>query len=287
MCAWGGVDRPFLGSASRLTQFELRRFQRLHRGVYVRPGACAAAILRAEAAWLWVGDNGVLAGLSAAALHGSRWVDGDRPANVIRRNRKLSVPGIEVHSDKLFAEEVVTIAGMRVTSAARTAFDLGRWLRCEDAVEMIDALCNATGLEVKEVLELAVRHPGVPGVRRLRAVLRLVDGGAESPAETRTRLVLVRAGLPMPRTQVHVFDGHGRFVARCDLGWERWRVVVEYDGADHWSTERGRTRDIRRYALLSRLGWRVVRVNSELLRACPDEVVAEVRLELRAAGADV
>lgn len=283
----GEFDWPFLGSTSGLSKRELRSLRRLHRNVYVGWRACATADLRARAAWLWLGDNGVLAGLSAAALHGSKWVDAKRQAYAIRRENRGSVPGIKVHSDVLRPEEIDVIGGMRATSAARTAFDLGRWLEHDDAIEQIDALCNATGLKVVDILRVAEAHPGARGLRQLRSVLSLVDGGAESPAETRTRLVLVRAGLPRPSTQVYVYDDAGQFIARCDLGWERWRVIVEYDGEGHWADRAARTRDIRRYSAIRKLGWRVVQVNSELLAECPDEVIADVLSELRAAGAEL
>lgn len=59
-----------------------------------------------------------------------------------------------------------------------------------------------------------------------------MDGGAQSPYETRTRLVLLAAGLPRPDTQLVVRD-RGRFVARLDMGWAAWKVAVEFDGAQH------------------------------------------------------
>ncbi|AOW91817.1 hypothetical protein BFN03_01525 [Rhodococcus sp. WMMA185] len=62
---------------------------------------------------------------------------------------------------------------------------------------------------------------------RLRNVLGLVDPGAESPPETRTRFLLIRAGLPAPSTQIPIADLSGRIFARADMGWERWRVLVE------------------------------------------------------------
>ena len=93
--------------------------------------------------------------------------------------------------------------------------------------------------------------------------------GAESPPETRTRLVLVRGGLPAPTTQIPIADRSGRIFARAHLGWERWKVLVEYDGEHHWSDvrqrsdERQRTGDIERMERLAELGWVVVRVNAE------------------------
>ncbi|WP_024795957.1 DUF559 domain-containing protein [Tomitella biformata] len=284
----GDQGGPFLASISGLTTHQLRNHRKLHRNVYVDPRAAPTPLSRARAALLWAGDNGVLAGLSAAAVHGSKWVDADHPAELIRRaGSRRSAPGIRVHTDSPLPDEVESVHGLPVTTVPRTAFDLGRWLPFDEAVAMLDALCNATRIEPKTVAALADRHPGARRIRQLRRVLKLVDGGAESPPETRIRLLLVRAGLPPPSTQVQITDEVNRIVARADLGWRRWRVLVEYDGAQHWADERARTRDIRRYALLARLGWRVVRVNSELLRRCSGEVVAEVRALLREAGADV
>ena len=39
---------------------------------------------------------------------------------------------------------------------------------------------------------MADSKPGTRGVRRLRSVLKLVDGGAESPQESRVRMLFMR-----------------------------------------------------------------------------------------------
>jgi very-short-patch-repair endonuclease len=121
-------------------------------------------------------------------------------------------------------------------------------------------------------------------MKQLRQVLALVDGGAESPQETRTRLAIVSAGLPRPRTQIAVHNEWGAVIARIDLGWEQWRVGVEYDGAQHWTDARIRAKDIDRTAELERRGWRIIRVSADLLRNRPDILIARIREALRAAG---
>ncbi len=60
-----------------------------------------------------------------------------------------------------------------------------------------------------------------------------MDSGAESPQETRTRLLLIDAGLPGPQTQIVVRDEYGVPLARIDMGWEEFLVGVEYDGPQH------------------------------------------------------
>jgi very-short-patch-repair endonuclease len=112
----------------------------------------------------------------------------------------------------------------------------------------------------------------------------LVDGGAESPQETRTRLALVDAGIPAPRTQIVVRDGYGEFVARIDMGYEDLRVGIEYDGPQHWTNAEQRDRDIDRYSALLDLGWVIVRVSSELLRHRQATFISRVVAAMQAAG---
>lgn len=97
-------------------------------------------------------------------------------------------------NETLAAAEVTTVDGIPVTSAARTAFDLGRRPGSTVAVIRIDALARATGLVAEDVWPLVDAHRGARGMKQLRRVLPLVDAGAESPQETRTRLALLRGG---------------------------------------------------------------------------------------------
>ena len=104
-----------------------------------------------------------------------------------------------------------------------------------DAVGAIDALARATEIKVADVELLAQRYPGRRGINRARHALTLFDPGAQSPKETWLRLVLVRAGLPRPQTQIPVCDEFGNAFAYLDMGWEHVRVAVEYDGEQHRS----------------------------------------------------
>jgi very-short-patch-repair endonuclease len=96
-----------------------------------------------------------------------------------------------------------------------------------------------------------------------------VDGGAESPYESLTRLLLVRAGFPRPQTQIPVLDEYGYVIARIDMGWTEWLVGVDFDGAHHWTDPKQRSRDVERYAKLPELGWIDVRLTSGILHNDP------------------
>lgn len=283
-----GRRTPFVGTeavhARMLTERELRRScTRVYRNVYQRRGGELTARDRALAAWLWSGKKAVVAGNSAAALLGAEWVDPRAPAELIT-DRKRPPPLIITRNETLLAGETTAVDGVPVTSPARTAFDLGRRPGLQSAVIGIDALARATGIMVEDVQPLIDAHSGARGMKQLRRVLPLVDAGAESPQETRTRLVLIAGGLPRPQTQIVVRNEWGAVLARIDMGWKEWLVGVEYDGPQHWTDPRIRANDIERTAKLERRGWRLVRVSSDLLRERPHVIVAWAGDALRAAG---
>jgi hypothetical protein len=127
----------------------------------------------------------------------------------VNRRSREKARGIILHSDTLDEDETCLRDGIRLTTPARTGFDLGRRKGLTTAVIRLDALMHATGLKVADVELLAERHSGMRGLVQLRQVSLMADGGAESPYETRTRLVLVGSGLPRPQTQIDAANpGH-------------------------------------------------------------------------------
>lgn len=283
---------PFRGSqairSGALSRYELGRdYVRVFRDTYVCDGATRDARTMAVAASICVGHGAVIAGISAAAVHGAKWIDSTAPPSVLSAGRSHQLPGLTIRHDAFDDDDVLVVRGFAVTTVVRTAFDIGRWFTPTQSVVYIDSVMAATGLRAEKVRDYASCRPGTRGIRRLFEALDLADGGSASPQETRTRLLLVGAGLPKPETQVEIRDSSGRFVARIDLGWPRWRVGVEYEGVHHWLDERQRTRDIERFEDLQQCDWQIVRVNSEQLRLRPDEVVRRVRAKLSEAGAPI
>jgi len=263
-----------------LTRHELARdYTRLYRDVYLLRDVELTAHLRARAAWLSTGAT--LCGLSAAATFGTKWLDASAPAEIVRLDRHAP-NGILVRSWVLAPDETCLAAGLPVTTPARTAFDIGRLHPTTQAVALLDALLNATGIKPADVGVLVERNPRARGISRLRAALELADGGAESPQESRLRLILVGGGLPAPETQIEFRE----LRIRIDMGWREWRVAVEYDGVQHWSDRRQRSWDIERIALLEGAGWVVVRVSAEMMSR-PHVIVERVRAKLRAAGCPI
>ncbi len=258
----------FLGSEARrngeLTRGQLRwNYSAVHPDVYIQKGTPRTLAVNTEAAALWV-PGGVIAGRAAAALHGARFIDDDSPIEVIGPARRPR-PGVIVRSERIAADETLTLAGVPVSTASRTAMDLARYLPRTQAVAHLDALAAASGVTAQAVLQLARRYPGARGIRRARERVPLLDPGAQSPRESWLRLLVTDAGFPRPHTQIRVC--HRRFTAFIDMGWEEVKVGLEYDGNLHLSDRRRYVGDIGRYEMLSQLGWLIIRVVKEHSRA--------------------
>jgi hypothetical protein len=224
-----------------------------------------------------------LAGLAAAALHGSNWIDDDEPIELIWRNPHPPAGIITrniTRNQRIDRDEVTRVAGLPVTTPARTAYDLGRLLRFGGAVARLDALMRATPFSVEDVRLLTNRYPGARGLRQLRAALPRVDGGAASPKETWLRLLLINAGLPTPITQIPVNE-NWRLVGVLDMGWEKYKVAVEYDGDHHRTNRRQYAKDQWRLRKFEAMGWIIIRVIAE---DEPQDVVRRVRDALARRG---
>ncbi|MBM7820461.1 hypothetical protein JOE63_002938 [Cellulosimicrobium cellulans] len=98
---------------------------------------------------------------------------------------------------------------------------------------------------VRELRRLMDATYKMRGIVRCREAIDLVRPGTDSSMETRTRLLLVQAGLPCPQVNVPAHDDGGQFLALPDLSYPELRIAIEYDGDVHrtdpatWRRERG------------------------------------------------
>ena len=278
------MEEVFLGSEAlarkELTGHELRtHHRRLLPDVYAPKRAVLTLHQRATAAWLWSGREGVVAGLTASALHGAKWVDGD--VVVLNWPNHRAPAGVRTCNDTLLPGEITTLEGLPVTTPERTAFDLARHGGESRAVARLDALARATHFKTEDVLEVADSHPHVRWLRRVPRLLDLVDAGAESPRESSLRMMLIAASYPRPTTQIPVPgpDGYPKYF--LDMGWEDIKVAVEYDGEHHRQDPDAYRKDIIRMEYLAGVGWIVIRVVKGQTQA---HILSRVERAVRARG---
>ena len=247
-----------------VTRHEL---QHHHRPVFPNIHAPKNRILTLRdttvAAWLWTHRDGVVTGVAASALHGAEWVDAATPIELIRTTVTRAPCGIVVRNERLAVDETTIVMGLPVATPARAAFDLGRYQRRGPALARLDALMRAAPFDPEEVMALTARYAGARGVARLRSILPLVDGGAASPQETRLRLMFIDAGLPWPTTQITVVDRCGRHLRTLDMGWEDYKVAIEYDGEQHQTSRPQYVKDHWVLPQLAAMNWDVIQVIKE------------------------
>lgn len=260
--------------AGTITRASLRwNYRAIFPDIYVPKDVEPTLAVRARGAWLWSRRRGVITGRAAAALHGARWVHDATDIELLWANNHCP-EGIITRRERIAPDEIIWIDGMPVATPARTGLDLGRYLPRNIAVAHLDALASATKLTSDDILELTYRYKGRHGVRLCREAVELMDAGAQSPQETRLRLLLIDRGFPPPRTQIPVADQYGFEFAYLDMGWEDLLIAVEYDG-DHHRTDTDQYRwDARRLRKLADAGWIVIRV---MAGDRNDEVIAWVK----------
>lgn len=265
------LGREAIGAG--MSRHTLQRWYRpIFRGVYIPKNAAPTLHDRTLGAWLTAGRDGVIGGVAASALHGAEWVGDDEAIEILVAERRRQ-SGLLIRMDRVGDDEVTEVGGLPVTNTARTAFDLGRYQRRSAAIGRLDALMRATQFVPTDVESLVRRYGPVRGVRQLRELLPLVDAGAQSPRESWLRLLLIDGGLPIPQTQIPVADA-GVPIAFIDMGWERIKLGVEYDGDQHRTDRRQYVKDLRRLPMLQDLGWEMIRVIAE---DRPAAVLARIR----------
>lgn len=135
-----------------------------------------------------------------------------------------------------------------------------------------------------EDLQREVREAGDVAGRKLTRALAEIRTGAETAEETRLRLLLTRAGLPEPALNYELRTAEGRFVARLDLAYPRYRVAVEHDGRVHAENDEQFARDADRWDDIRAQAWTHVRVLSHHMRPDPTIAVQKAAAALLAAG---
>ncbi|MBB5870425.1 very-short-patch-repair endonuclease [Allocatelliglobosispora scoriae] len=252
-------------------------WQRLFRGVYADRALTITHLLRVRAAAKHLlPADAVIAGRSAAYLHGADVIPDDDPVEIISPRSFGPMRGIRSHLGSVASDETaIGPLGLPVTTPVRTCWDLARWLDTVEAVVIIDILAAKHVVTIGELKAHALAQAGTRGWLRLSKAADLADAGSESPQESRLRVGLVRSGVPRPVTQ-HAIYQDGTFIARVDLAWPQFKIAIEYDGQWHIATAQFH-KDRRRLNALQAAGWIVLHVTSERLRNDLPGVVAELR----------
>jgi REase_MTES_1575/Transcriptional regulator, AbiEi antitoxin len=235
------------------------------KGVFVDSAQPDSVLLRVRAAGKVVPAGSVVCDRTALWVHAAEVMGPDGryefpPIDVFRLAGRTRVrrPQCQGGTRTLQPRDVMEIDGVLVTTQLRTALDLGRLSRREDAFAALDALMRVGGFAVSDLVAELPRFRGARGVRQLRQLVPWADGRSESPAESLTRLQLLDAGLPAPAVQYEMCNVAGVLIYRIDLAYPDILLAIEYDGREYHTADDDRAHDRRRREYLRRLGWTFV-----------------------------
>ncbi|MEZ5193985.1 MAG: hypothetical protein R2734_16850 [Nocardioides sp.] len=185
--------------------------------------------------------------------------------------------------------------GLLLTAPTRAALETAIMATPESGLVHLDSLLHLGLDDADGLCAQFERMNRWPGTRHLHVPVRMADGGAQSPGESRGRWLFRIGGLPCPETQFRVHDTTGRLVGITDWGWPDHGLLGEFDGRvkygrDLWAAHAPEaTGDVvfaekqREDALREATGFAVVRlVWSDLDR--PRLTVERVRRRLRGAA---
>lgn len=230
-----------------------------------------------------------LAFTTAGQIHGLRKMFDDRVHLLVPHGSSPDLPGLVVHRcRKIDPEDIVPLGnGMRVTSVARTLFDVGGVIGHRRVVSALENALDRKLVNMDAMSEVTLRlfHRRRPGSREIRsALLARSDwtSALQSDLEVRVLAAIRRAGLPIPVVQYELSfeDGH---IVRFDFAWPHIRVALEVDHSFwHVGSEESRN-DKQRDRKVATLSWQTLRITEDDVRVGLDGVMLDLAAIIRAA----
>ncbi|ABD12364.1 hypothetical protein Francci3_3007 [Frankia casuarinae] len=232
----------------------------------------------------------VVCGITAARLHGFPLEVPESSAEPVHlllpaRQTRAQPRGIRLHFSDLDVDQRVELGGIPLTSPERTLADLVLAAQSREvAVAHLDAALHR-GL-VPSLAGARAAAEGRRGFRQTTDWWSLADGRAETPLETRLRLLLADNGLAPVELQWPVMDGTGQIITRLDLAWPAQRLDVEADTFSATSPPAMIYQDRHRGNILAALRWTVLRFSVADVTWYPERVVSAVTRVLAARAAE-
>lgn len=271
-----GTSPDRLGSAD---------FQRLFRGIYVGADVAADVRLRARAAIRLAAPDGFASHHTAALIYGA--VPPHSPdVHVSRRqkNRRSVKRGLMVH---LASEAAAStrFAGIPISTPEQCFLEIAaHGADLVDLVVLGDSLVRKKRTTPEKLVAAADQWRGYRA-RIARRAAGFVRTGVDSPMESRLRMLIVLAGLPEPTVNLVVWTADGQYEMRFDLYYDLYKLVVEYDGHQHYDDPKQREHDVLRREELDRRGIRMIVVMANDIFREPLRTLERIRAALIERGA--
>jgi hypothetical protein len=226
---------------------------------------------------MFMGQQAVACMGTAAVLHGFD-TENTTAIHVLDPGRRMRpTVGLMVHQRA--GAPLQRIAGRLATAPAWTAVEVARQLRRPRALATLDAALRSMRCTRDEIQTAAAEQRGRRGIVRVRELLPLADGRAESAMESEARLVMIDHGLPLPQLQYTIHGCEGE-LWRVDFAWPAARLAAEYESIDWHAGRDEMLRDKKRWGEIQELGWTIVPIVIHDVRCEPDRLAKRIATHL-------
>lgn len=249
-------------------------YRQLHTGIFISRATEVTPVVLAKAALLPFGSDAHASHATAARV----WrlpipVLPDEHVTVIDRKQRRSRAGIRCHWTNRC--EVVSVDGARISSLPQTFVELATLIHLVDLVVVGDHLARRCDISPAQLVEFC-RQSNHAGAGRALEAARLVRERVDSPMETRSRMLIVLAGLPEPEVNPTIIGDDGYTLRKYDLCYRRSRTIVEYEGRQHIELVRQWEHDIQRRAGIDDDAWRSILLVSTDIYSTPGETLERI-----------
>jgi hypothetical protein len=240
------------------------RFIQVFEGVWRASGTAESEELRIRAALKILPDDAALSHVSNLRWRGLDVGESTllhfSTAGTLHVQRK----GLVVHRRQALLRSAF-VRGIPLLSAERTFVDAATQLEDRELLRAGDWLVRNGHVDLLD-LKAFVLASHLDGVQRARRIAPLVRERVDSVRESDVRWIIFSAGLPDPVPNLPIFDAYGVQIAKGDLAYPAYKVLVEHDGWHHERDAAQRQRDHLRRERLEAEGWLVIVITVEDFR---------------------
>lgn len=260
------------------TRVASRAWVRVAPSVYVL-GSAPPRWERQLASAILSRQGSIVAGRSAAYLHGLRDFNPSHPTIMIGPTGNARSPIATVIRSKTFSEvHRVCLRGFEVSGLADTLVSLARDLDRNRLESLLDDCLAARAVTVSDLDETVARWSGWPGLTKLRPLLAERSELAYQPPTSELERLLGRL-LAHPAVAAHTRQAPFEFekmAMTVDAYIPDWRLIVEADGRRWHVRVADFERDRRRDNEATSHGFAVLRFTYRMLRDQPDWCLSTV-----------
>jgi len=229
----GSRDRDLISAVRSRVLVRFRRGYYTYADLWTCLDEVGEHLLRARAVQHSLGTATALSHVSGAVAHGvAVWGADLSRVHVTRLDGGAGrMEGDVIHHVGTAGGDVPEeIDGLRTFRADRCVVEAATGATAEQALVLFDSFLHLKLGEHSDLRNRFQKMQWWPRTRHLHIPIRMADGKADGPGESRGRWLFRASGLPAPILQYEVLRADGTIVGVSDWAWREYGLLGEFDG---------------------------------------------------------